>query len=103
MKSKRDKSPIDPAAIYDTTLELCDERTSRNWHARLRRHGFKRSEASEAYFHPDHWLNQSIFGRMQAKAEGKKPAFRGPGDTWLMQDSFKARTKAAKEWLKNRE
>lgn len=103
MATKRDTTPIDPAAIFDTTMEFCDERTSRNWHARLRRHGFVRSEAGEAYFHPDHWLNQSIGASIARKLDGKKPIFKGAGDTWLMYDSFKARTKAAKEWLKKSE
>lgn len=87
---KRDTSPIDPAAIYDTTLEFCDGRASRNWHARLRRRGFVRSPSGEAYYHPDHWKAQSI---------GGVKSFRGPGDHWIFNDSFKARTKAAKEWL----
>lgn len=89
MKNSRDVSPIDDAAIYDVTMELCSSRESRNWHARLRRRGFKRSVAGEAYYHPKHW--RSIGFGLKNDA----------GDFWIMNDAFKALTKKAKEWLKN--
>lgn len=103
MAKAKSVTPIDVAAIYDTTMEFCTERESRNWHARLRRAGFVRSSAGEAYFHPDHWLNQSIGERIDAKLKGLKVTFRGPGDTWIMYDSFKARTSLARAWLKKEE
>ena len=70
---------IVPARIYDTTMEFCSEKVSRNWHARLRRHGFKRSTCGEAYYHPAHWKSAAMsFGKGD------------PGDTWIMNDAFKA-------------
>lgn len=79
---------IDPVAIYDVTMEFVDEKTSRNWHRRLRYAGFKRSACGEAYFHPDHWENAPMsFGPGD------------PGDTWIMDDAFKAKTPEAKAYL----
>lgn len=92
MASTRDTSSIDLAAIYDTTMEFCSECQSRNWHARLRRRGFKRSTCGEAYYHPSHWENAAMsFGPGD------------PGDTWLMNDAFKAKTDDSRAWLKKEE
>lgn len=86
----KDTTPINPAALYDTTMEFCDARTSRNWHQRLRRAGFKRSVCGEAYYHPDHWESGGMgFGK------------RGPGDTWIMNDAFMCKTPEARAWLES--
>ena len=57
---------------------------------RLRYRGFKLSACGYAYYHPRHWLSQGIGGR----------SFRGPGDYWIYEDAFKARTPQARLALK---
>lgn len=85
---KKNYPKINPCAIYDVTMEFCSVKESRNWHARLRRNGFKRSICKDAYYHPDHWENAAM-------------TFEGgdPGDTWLFNDAFRAKTPDAKRWL----
>jgi hypothetical protein len=93
---KQPLQPIVPTAIYDTTLEFCTEQQSRNWHARLRRAGFKRSICKEAYYHPTHWENAAM---SFVSPSGKRSA----GDYWIMNDAFRCKTKAAREHLKRME
>ena len=89
---KNTKPVINLAAIYEVDMELCSQKESDKWHARLRRAGFKRSVCKEAYYHPTHWESGGMgFGK------------RGPGDTWIMNDAFMARTPEAHAWLKARE
>ena len=89
----KDTSIINPAAIHETNdggAIILDDAAFRNFTRRLRRLGFRRSPCGEAYYHPDHWFS------------GGDKGFKSPGDTWLFNDAFTARTPDAKAFLQTR-
>lgn len=82
---------INPAQIYDLTMEFCTRQESKNYRRRLRRRGFILSVCKEALYHPTHWKNAGM-------------AFPdGPGDIWLINDAFKALTPEARNWAASEE
>lgn len=93
--TKRDHTPIDLTRIYenDEIMSGCfTTQQLNNFKRRLRRRGFKLSLCRYAYYHPQHWLNKLMFD---------EKTFRGAGDHWIYEDSFKARTRAAKKALRS--
>lgn len=89
---------INLAAVYETDVLFADSKFLKNWFARLRRHGFKRSAAGEAYYHPKHWKSLGM-GTVNVKT-GK---VLDSGDYWIMQDAFRSKTLDAKVWIKSTE
>ena len=86
--------PINLAALYCTENGggcILDETAFRRFTRRLRYRGFKLSPCKEAYFHPTHWISGADIG------------FKSPGDTWLFNDAFMARTPEARAHLEEDE
>lgn len=90
---------IDIAGIYENDslmLGTYSPRAHRNAQAVLRRRGFKLSVCKEAYYHPDHW-DTSVM------SFSDDPMHPDVGDTWIINDCFKAKSDLARQWLKRQE